>query len=84
MVDEVGQSSNVSPNDSCNPCPGLTKFNLISHGFGSPSISTAVSVILNYLLELSQVYETLSPSPDVVTSNTNNCTVMGNSSGRGM
>lgn len=57
MVDAVGRPSNLSPNDPSNPYPGLTNFNLISHGFGNPSISTAVSVIQNYLLELSKIYE---------------------------
>lgn len=73
MVDAVGRPSNLSPNDPSNPYPGLTNFNLISHGFGNPSISTAVSVIQNYLLELSKIYDNSStverPSFDANNSN---------------
>ncbi len=57
MVDASGQPNNLRPEDPSNPYPGLTNFNLISHGFGNPAISTAVSVLQNYLQELGRVYD---------------------------
>ena len=63
MVDAVGGPTNLRPDDPLNPYPGLTNFSLISHGFGNPSISTALSVVQTYLQELKDVYEGKQPQP---------------------
>ena len=65
MVDTSSQPSNLRPEDPSNPYPGLTNFNLISHGFGNPAISTAISVLQNYLQELRRVYDGGNPHPHV-------------------
>ncbi len=57
MVDTASKPCNYPPNNSTNVPPGLTNFDLISHGFGNPSISTAVNVLQTYLQELTRVYE---------------------------
>ena len=64
MVDSAaGRPGSLRPDDPSNPYPGLTNFDLISHGFGNASVSTAVSVLQNYLQELTRIYDGGKPHP---------------------
>ena len=49
--------SNYPSNNSTNISPGLANFDLMSHRFGNPNISTVVNVLQNYLYELTRVYD---------------------------
>lgn len=57
MVDAVGGPNTIRPSDPNNPYPGLTNFSLITHGFGNPALSTAISQVQMYLSELLAIYE---------------------------
>lgn len=57
MIKAVGGPSSVSVTDPDNPYPGLTKFSLLSHGFGNPTINIALNSVQAYLQALLSIYK---------------------------
>ena len=61
MLNAVGSPSNIQPTDPNNPYPGLTNFDLLTHGFGNPAINASLGVVQTYLQELLSIYEGRKP-----------------------
>lgn len=61
MLNAVGSPSNIQPSDPNNPYPGLTNYDLLTHGFGNPAMNTSLGVVQTYLQELLAFYEGRKP-----------------------